>query len=205
MTAVNAMGSAPALSDEAVVTGPLRKRWSREEYYLLIDSGLIDRKRVQRIQGELLEMSPMKDRHAYALTLVDYALRAIFPPSSATIKIQCPMSIGRAHDPEPDLAVLAGAPRQQSHHPTSALLIVEVSDTSLTFDREIKAAIYAEAAVPDYWIVNLIDDMVEVHRNPLQEASGTYRYGDVRAYKRGETIVPLSAPQRVIAVNDFLP
>jgi Uma2 family endonuclease len=78
-----------------------------------------------------------------------------------------PLALGPASEPEPDIAVVTGSPHDYLHaHPATALLIVDVADASLTFDRTKKASVYARAGILDYWIVNLIDQVVEVHRNP---------------------------------------
>src|SRR5258708_4657771 len=81
---------------------PTVKRWTREEYYELIDLGAFNGKRLERVYGELIDMAPMKDRHATAISFANRSLLAIFPPATHTIRIQCPMTIGPDHDPKPD-------------------------------------------------------------------------------------------------------
>jgi hypothetical protein len=103
--------------------------------------------------------------------------------------------------------VVSGSPRDYKDHPTSALLVVEISDATLLFDRTRKAALYAAANVGDYWIVNLVDRCVEVHRKPMRDAADRrrFRYGEIRTITVGESITPLAAPKAKIAVGELLP
>src|ERR1700678_4008818 len=98
---------------------PPRYRWSGEEFDLACETGVFGTKRVELINGELLEIPPMNDPHAMGVRLADYALRPIFPPSTTTISIQCPMRLGESR-PFPDLVVVKGTPRQVTRHPTTA-------------------------------------------------------------------------------------
>ena len=111
--------------------------------------------------------------------------------------------------PEPDAAVVPGGPRDYATtgHPTTALLIVEVSDTTLSYDRGCKASLYARAKIADYWIVNLVHGRLEVRRNPVPDVSERYgwRYQDVLLLAPPDRIAPLAAPKKHIAVADLLP
>jgi len=90
-------------------------------------------------------------------------------------------------------------------HPTTAALIIEVADVSLNLDRLAKTRIYTRAGIRDYWIVNLIDHVVEVHRDPMKGGRGASRYRDISIIPADERIVPLAAPFASIAVADLLP
>ena len=186
---------------------PQPMRWSGAEYDRLVEQGHFDHRRVELINGEILEMSPMNEPHAQGIRLVDYALRPAFPPSVATISIQCPMRFGERSRPEPDIAVIAGTAREVKAHPTTALLVIEVSDSTLAYDREVKAPLYAAEAIAEYWIVNLADRCVEVHRRPMPDAASAdgFRYGNVRVFTAGESIAPLAMPDSNISVDDLLP
>lgn len=168
-----------------------------------MERGWFDGQRVELINGEILEMPPMNDPHAQAVQLANYALLPIFPPTVATIRIQCPMRLGESR-PFPNLVVVTGTPREVVRHPETALLVIEVSDTSLEFDRTEKSKLYATNGLPEYWIVNLQGRCVEVHRNPLVKAADP-RYGEVRVVPTNENLSPLAAPQAVIRVADLLP
>jgi Uma2 family endonuclease len=111
-----------------------------------------------------------------------------------------------ASDPEPDLAVVAGVAKEFRSHPTTAMLVVEVSDTTLRLDRK-KAAAYAAMQVNEYWIENLTDRQLEVHREPVPDSSEVYgwRYAQTFTLRDGDSIQPLSAPQATVAVSDLFP
>ncbi len=106
-----------------------------------------------------------------------------------------------------DLAIVLGSIRDYKRaHPTNALLVVEVSESSLKFDQTRKARIYARAGIPEYWIVNLQDRCVEVRRDPAPASPKVKpSYMTVTIHKAGESIVPLAMPQQSIAVDDLLP
>lgn len=108
--------------------------------------------------------------------------------------------------PDPDAAVVLGPPTRKGSYPTTALLVVEVSDSTLVYDRTRKAAIYARAGIAEYWIVNLVDHQLEVHRNPVSNASSRprHRYQDIVILPPGSVISPLAMPKAVIRVRDLL-
>jgi Uma2 family endonuclease len=179
---------------------PVRKRWTGAEYDRLVDVGAFDHQRLELIEGEIFKMSPMNDPHSMAITLVQNALLACFDTGQYTVKVQCPMRLGEDSRPEPDVALLAGGIRAHDRHPTTALLVIEVADGTLEFDRDIKAGLYARHALPEYWTINLRQQVVEVYRRP---SGGSY--APVLALKRGQTVSPLTHASCVIAVDDLLP
>jgi Uma2 family endonuclease len=182
-------------------------RWTGTEYDRLVQQGHLDHRRVELVNGEILEMSPMSDQHAQGIQLTHYALLSALGLDAYTIQIRCPMRFGERSRPEPDVAVIAGTAREVKAHPSTALLVIEVSDSTLAYDREVKAPLYAAEAIADYWIVNLADRCVEVHRRPMPDAVSPdgFRYGDVRVFTAGESIAPLAMPAATIAVDDLLP
>ena len=104
------------------------------------------------------------------------------------------------------MAVVRGDARDfLADHPATAALVVEIADASLELDRQLKARIYARAGITDYWIVNLIDRVVEVHRDPVVAGRRGARYRDVTTMAAGERIVPLAAPFSSILIADLLP
>jgi len=110
-------------------------------------------------------------------------------------------------DAEPDISVVPGTPRDYTEHPTGALLVVEVSETTLAYDRGRKGSLYAAAGIQDYWIVNLVDRQLEVYRDPVpdpNESSG-FRYNTRTVFLSGQSASPLAAPAASIAVADLLP
>ncbi|MBI4623659.1 MAG: Uma2 family endonuclease, partial [Verrucomicrobia bacterium] len=155
---------------------------------------------IELIDGEIItHMSPQKSPHATAVQLVAAALDRAFG-EGVHVRQQMPLRLGAKSMPEPDLAVVSGAVRDYTRsHPRTTVLVVEVADTSLALDRGRKLRLYAREGVPEYWIVNLVDDCVEVHRRPAGEV-----YGETRTHLRGESIAvgPRAQP---VAVHDLLP
>jgi Uma2 family endonuclease len=174
---------------------------TRLEYDKLVDVGIIgEDERVELVGGALVEMSPEGPTHAGTIDLCAEALRRAFGPGF-TVRVQHPLVIDPDDEPEPDLAVVPGDPREYlGAHPRSAALVVEVSESSLSFDRLEKAPLYARAGVPEYWIVNLAERRLEVHREP---SAG--RYGRVVSLAAGDEIAPLAAPGSSVAVAALLP
>ena len=118
---------------------------------------------------------------------------------------QLPISLSDDTEPEPDVAVVAGRPDDyREGHPRTALLVVEVSDSSLQYDRNRKSRIYAAANVADYWIVDLNQGRVEVRRQPTATDSG-HEYMELKVYSAADSVSPLIAPAVSIAVADLLP
>jgi Uma2 family endonuclease len=183
---------------------PPRYPWAGREFDQLMEEGWFDGKRVELVNGEILELPPMNDPHAQAVQLANYALLPIFPPTTSTIGVQCPMRLGESR-PVPDLVVVKGTPREVSRHPETALLVIEVSDTSLEFDRIDKSKLYASHLLPEYWIINLQGRCVEVYRSPLAADRADPRYRETRVVAENESLSPLAAPEAIIRVADLLP
>ncbi len=111
-------------------------------------------------------------------------------------------------EPEPDVAVCAGSPRDYlASHLTRPVLLVEVAETTLTFDREHKGSLYARAQILEYWLVNLMDRVLEVYREPVPSVDAPYgwRFSALHRLGSTETVSPLAAPHARIAVADLLP
>ena len=178
---------------------PQVKSWTRDEYDRMGDAGLFIDQRVELIDGEILMMSPLKAAHAIAAQLTANALRKVLGEAFC-VRVQLPLSISDDSEPEPDIAIVPGTPRDYPEHPTTALLVIEISDTTLSFDRGRKSALYAESGIPEYWIVNLIDSQVEVHRDP---AAGKYQ--TIKAVDPNEDVPSLAIPTASIRVADLLP
>lgn len=175
--------------------------WSVDQYQQIGDLGLFGDKRVELVEGQVLQMSPMRAEHSTAVALVEKALLLAFG-AGFYVRQQSPLPLGDKSQPEPDIAVVKGDIRDYAKkHPTHALLVVEVSDSTLAFDRKVKSRVYAEAGIADYWIVNLVDHCVEVHNNPT--SAGEYEHKQI--LKAGEKITPLAAPRASIKVEELLP
>ena len=174
----------------------------------MIEAGVLTpEKRVELIDGEILAMTPQGSAHATAVSLVQEALRAAFG-SQVYVRVQLPLAFGSDSEPEPDVAVVAGSVRDyRDAHPQSALLVVEVADATLAYDRDRKGSLYARAGVPEYWIANLAETCIEVHRDPIVRPHAQFGWHcrTVERFGAGDSITPLSLPTRSIAVADLLP
>src|SRR5205085_11057315 len=147
------------------------RRWSRAEYSRLVDLGVLNGEPIELIGGQLVVAEPQGTRHATAIGLVGAVLNAALP-RGWVVRMQAPIALDDESEPEPDVAVVAGAHLDyRAAHPKRAALVVEVADASLAFDRALKAGLYARGGVHDYWIVNLIERALEVYRDPAPNPS----------------------------------
>src|SRR5262245_31757075 len=178
------------------------RRWTRHEYGRMIAAGILhEDEPIELIEGRLVVAEPQNTPHARAIELAADALRAAFGPGWR-IRVQLPIALEPDSEPEPDVSVVAGSPRDTADdHPSRPALVVEVADVSVRFDRGVKARLYARAGIAEYWIVNLIARVVEVHRDPRRRSA---RYATVAVVRAGESIQPLAAA-RAVAVDDLLP
>ena len=154
------------------------RRWTKEEYYRLGELGFFHGQRVELIEGRLMLMSPLSVPNANGVELVTYALFPLFRPAFR-IRVQLPFNMSATTEPEPDFLIQAVAGLMAPHlHPTTADLILEVSDSSLSYDRKQKGSLYARARVADYWIVNLVAHQLEVYRDPIPDVRLEIRLAD---------------------------
>jgi Uma2 family endonuclease len=172
-------------------------RITRAQYDAIVASGALDDVAVELLEGVIVEMSPQGLEHAAAIeTLADLLRRAL--GERARVREEKPFAADDASEPEPDVAVVApGDPFAAL--PAYAHLIVEVAETSLRKDRGAKAAAYARAGVPEYWIVNLRDRVVEIHLDPRGD-----RYSSITIARPGERIAPRAFPDAQLEVALFL-
>ena len=147
------------------------RRWSRDEYERLATLGLCTDAPLELIGGQLVVAEPQGSRHAASVGLVGAVISAALPRGWA-VRIQAPIALDDESEPEPDVAVVEGSHASyQRAHPRRAALVVEVADASLAFDRGVKASLYASGGVKDYWIVNVLERVLEVHRDPAPSPS----------------------------------
>lgn len=181
------------------------RRWTRAEYERLIADGYFQPgEHVELLDGEILTMTPQLSGHATSVHKSLLAIMTAFGPGFF-VRSQSPLAITPDSEPEPDLAVVPGcADDYARQHPTTALLIVEVAETSLKLDRQKKGSLYARAGITDYWIVNLNERVLEVYRDPVETAQG-WGYRLVQRLTDAETVTPLAKPDAVIAVAALLP
>lgn len=194
------MSAAEILTEEA----PLKRhRFTVEEYYAMGESGILaPDARVELIDGEIIERSPIGNRHAAMVMRLNSLLNDT-RGSSYQVSPGHPAILGKWSAPEPDLMLLKPrADFYESAHPTIAdmLLVIEVSDSTLRQDRGVKKRLYAEFAIPEYWIVNLVENRIEVHREP--SAAG---YGERVVVGPGESFGPLCAASLGLQYEQVFP
>ena len=183
-------------------------RWTRRAYGRLIAEGILtEDDPVELLDGRLVVKEPQHTPHATAVSLALEVLRVAFG-SGWVVRPGLPIAAGQWSEPEPDISVVPGLPRDYlDDHPRSPALVVEVAQASLRLDRTRKAAIYARAGARDYWIVNLVDRVLEVHRDPalLEAPRRRWGYRSVQTLGPDASVSPLAAPAARIAVADLLP
>ena len=184
------------------------RRWTRAEYDRLIELGVFQPgERLELLDGWLVLRESQGTGHSAAIRRVLAVLRRALG-EAWQIDSQLPVALDDLSEPEPDVCVV---PRDPNHyrdaHPSHPLLIVEVAESSYRIDRGYKASLYARAAVPEYWIVDLLHETVEVHREPEESAAARYGwwYRSVETLRPPASVMPLLAPDRSIAVADLLP
>jgi Uma2 family endonuclease len=161
----------------AVVTAPDRKRFTVEEYHRLIDLGFFaEGDRIELIYGDLVEMVAKNKAHIVCCRRL---LQHLPPPVGNQGIVQCqdPVIMPSASEPEPDFAVLQPLIGDDKPNASDVLLVIEVSDSSLDYDRAVKGPLYASGQIPHYWIFNVLDKQVECLSQPQQNAQGGWAYG----------------------------
>jgi Uma2 family endonuclease len=180
----------------------MNHRFSVPDFDRMIDTGILtENDAVELIRGEILDKKPIGDAHSACVKRLRTRLGNILG-DRAVFGVQDPIRLAYS-EPEPDVTVLA--PRNDFYAsgkpvPDDVFLLVEVSDSTLDFDRNVKGPICAEAGIREYWIVNLVDDCVEVHRDP--QADGSYR--DIRTVKRGDRVGLSQITGAVVEITDLL-
>jgi len=203
----NRISTVPISNAPANPGTPQPRRWTRDEYYRLGESGVFEGDRVELIGGEIVEMSPQHADHYTCILLLTRRLANAFGEGYC-VRPQGPLEASDESEPESDVAVVRGREQDYLHqHPQDAVLVVEFSASSLVFDRERKSHLYASMMVPEYWIVNLPERVVEIHTNPVGDRAAPFghRYADIRRVSEDANVAPLETPGSSISVSDILP
>ncbi|MEQ8819611.1 MAG: Uma2 family endonuclease [Sumerlaeia bacterium] len=183
-----------------------RARFGVQDYYKMIEAGVFEDRRVELLDGEIVEMSPSENPHHFTVHRIARLFRALEARHGLYTFVQSPFAIpDQASEPEPDLYVTRASLLDQAEQkagPQDVLLLIEVADSSLRKDRMDKLPLYARAGIAEFWIVNLAEDCIEVYRSPDQ-AMGVY--GEERIIARGEAICPKAFPEFSVAANVILP
>ena len=179
-----------------------KKLFTVDEYYRMADAGILKPDdRVELIDGEIIQMSPIGDRHLANVNRATETFSRAFA-GKVTLSVQNPLQLSNKSEPEPDIVLLKRRGDFYSgKHPVAedALLIVEVADTTFRFDRHVKLPLYAVAGVPEVWIEDLKGDLLLVFRNPVGKT-----YTTALTLRRGDSVSTLAFPDVVLTVEDFL-
>ena len=190
------------LVEETTQVEMKRRRFTVADFLRLAEVGfLADDERVELIRGEIIEMSPISEGHASTVMRLVSLLSRMFG-QRALLSVQNPVQLDDATLPQPDVALLR--PRddfygQRHPGPEDTLLLIEVSDTTLTYDRRVKTALYSAAGVMEYWIINLQKRQIEVYREPQSEG-----YRTMTRYAPGEMLSPLAFPDINLKVDEII-
>ena len=184
------------------------RHFSRLEYEQLVDGGTLrPDERFELIGGHLIARALQRDTHATSADLAAAALQKAFG-FGYRVRVQLPLALDDDSEPEPDVSVVRGSLAQADRTlPSRPDLVVEVAESSLTFDRREKASLYARARVEDYWIVNLVSRVLEVLRDPVADPTAPYGWRDARTriLTGVEVVFPVGAPLSRIPIADLLP
>lgn len=185
-----------------VTPAVVRKRFTTAEYEQIAAAGVFGADdRYELLEGEIVVMSPLGPQHSAAVTRLTELLYALGNPD-VTIRVQDPVRLGDYSSPQPDIAI---ANRRNDRYagghpePEDILLLIEVAESSLTYDRDVKVPIYARAGIAEVWLVALLPQVVEVYRAPSENG-----YGEKRTARRGDTLAPLALPEMAVKIDDIL-
>lgn len=179
-----------------------RRRFTADEYHQMAEAGiLLEDDRVELVEGEIIEMSPIGRHHASVLNRLTELFVLTFG-EVAMVSVQNPIRLSGDTEPQPDLTLVrrrsdfydAGLPE-----PEDILLVVEVADTSLAYDRGLKIPLYGRSRIAEAWLLDLNSGTITIYRDP-----GPSGYGTSQELRRGERLAPLAFPNRLLAVSDML-
>jgi len=178
---------------------PLKKLFTVSEYHSMAETGILsEESRFELIEGEIYRMAPIGSRHAGCVNRLNHLLKG----AAAIVAPQNPAYMNEHSEPQPDIALLRWRDDfYASSHPSpeDILLLIEVADTSIGFDRRKKIPLYASSGVPEFWLVDLLKNTIEVHREP-----STSGFREIRKLRKGDRISPLAFPDLELNVSDIL-
>ncbi len=183
-------------------------RWTRREYEQAAELGWFDGQRVELIKGKVYIKMPQNPPHTLALRASSQTTTRVFGPGF-DVRQQLPLLLSTDGEPEPDILVVPGSWEDYIQHPTQAdvVLLIEISDTTLRYDQNQKAALYAEAGLADYWLLNVNNRTLQVRRDPapLPNQPSVFAYQTLTVYTETDSVAPLALPQTSINVANLLP
>ena len=179
-----------------------RRHFNVTEYYRMAEAGVLSEDdRVELIEGEIVEMNPIGSRHAACVgRLTEFLGRLV--AGEAIVWVQNPVQVNDFSEPLPDVTLLKRRDdfyAQANPQPADVLLIIEVADSSVEYDRDIKVPLYAQGSIPEVWLINLPKETIEIYTQPVGD---TYR--EIRIVKHGESLAAKSIPSLLIEADVVL-
>ncbi len=192
------------------MTATKKRLITAAEYWKMADRGELAWRRCELINGTIWDWPPRSNYHCGARSMAEDAIEEIFDLNCFWVRSLGTLDLDAESVVDPDLSVVSGSVRYwstQSNVPRTALLVVEISDSSLEFDRTRKASLYAASGIADYWILNLVDRQLEIRRDPQPDATQEFGagYASLVTLKPGQFASPLAKPDGKVAVSDLLP
>ena len=178
----------------------LRHQFTVKQFHQMAESGILsENERLELIRGEMIDMSPIGTRHSGCVLFLSNLL-ALLLGGLSLINVQNPVELDETSEPQPDIALLkprADFYRTAHPQPEDIFLLIEVADTTIKYDREVKIPLYAEANIPEVWLIDVNQEVIEVYRNPLQ---GVYQ--DVQKLVKNQILSILAFPDVHINVTE---
>lgn len=186
---------------------PPTRKYTIQEYEQIGSWGLFGNERLELVEGNIVEMSPITARHNTFVDNANEVMRRYFR-MGYRVRVQSSFVVPGHNEIQPDIAVVRGRLQDFfTRHPEHAALIIEIAETSQDYDLGAKAHLYARAGIEDYWVIDTSPARLYVHRQPVADPNAAYgfRYDSVVELGRGDTVSPAARPNAVIAVDDLLP
>ena len=175
-------------------------KWSLQNYHQMIETGLLDERKVELVRGEIIEMSPEGAPHSYYCDEISEYLRRILG-DRAKVREAHPITLPNNSEPEPDIAIVRNRPtlyRDQHPHPEDIFWLIEIANSSLAKDIGVKKDLYGDAGIAEYWVINLSESVLIVFRNWT-----TSGYQSTSSFTTG-SITPLAFPELLIDIQQLL-
>jgi len=188
-----------ALPDVSIFANQPVRRMTRAEYHRLGDAGFFGEEKVELLFGVVVEMTPIDRAHIKSTNMLRRLLERALG-DRATVESPSAFAASDISEPEPDLMIISSDADRWDEHPSTACLVIEIARSSLARDRGVKAMVYGMAEVEEYWIVNHVDEVLEVYRDRHE---GEWR--SLTVHGRGERVAMLRFPDVEISVADVLP
>jgi len=192
------------IAKRTAVPGPYC--FTRDEYYRLGEINFFGDSKVELIGGEILNVPPQSNWHASAIDALAEFFRRAFGVNF-WVRVQMPLDLSPNSVPDPDVAVIEGArsTHRSKQNPSRAVIVAEVSESTLRDDQTRKMSLYAASDIPEYWIVNLVKRQLEVHRGIVVDPKQPFgsRYSSIAVHKPGMQAAPLAKPDEKVDVADL--